>query len=86
MVNIVHLWILGYCLGLVKYVDCSDRGMKVASTTNDSASDGTKTASILGREIIRLGLLSVTSGANPVSREGGIDKTTGFGRRAREEG
>jgi chaperonin GroEL (HSP60 family) len=48
---------------------------KVASKTNDSAGDGTTTASVLAREIIRLGMLSVTSGANPVSVKKGIDKT-----------
>ncbi|KAG0473308.1 hypothetical protein HPP92_014684 [Vanilla planifolia] len=48
---------------------------EVASKTNDSAGDGTTTASVLAREIIRLGLLSVTSGANPVSVKKGIDKT-----------
>ncbi|XP_074570530.1 ruBisCO large subunit-binding protein subunit alpha-like [Curcuma longa] len=47
----------------------------VASKTNDSAGDGTTTALVLAREIIKLGLLSVTSGANPVSIEKGIDKT-----------
>lgn len=49
--------------------------MKVASKTNDSAGDGTTTASVLAREIIKLGLLNVTSGANPVSLKKGIDKT-----------
>ncbi|KMZ74171.1 60 kDa chaperonin 2 [Zostera marina] len=48
---------------------------EVASKTNDSAGDGTTTASVLAREIIRLGLLNVTSGANPVSIKKGIDKT-----------
>ncbi|XP_073056024.1 ruBisCO large subunit-binding protein subunit alpha-like [Primulina eburnea] len=48
---------------------------EVASKTNDSAGDGTTTASIIAREIIKLGLLSVTSGANPVSLKKGIDKT-----------
>ncbi|XP_006340213.1 ruBisCO large subunit-binding protein subunit alpha [Solanum tuberosum] len=48
---------------------------EVASKTNDSAGDGTTTASVLAREIIKLGLLSVTSGANPVSLKRGIDKT-----------
>ncbi|CAA6662627.1 unnamed protein product [Spirodela intermedia] len=48
---------------------------EVASKTNDSAGDGTTTASVLAREIMRLGLLSVTSGANPVSVKKGIDKT-----------
>lgn len=48
---------------------------EVASKTNDSAGDGTTTASVLAREIIRLGLLNVSSGANPVSLKKGIDKT-----------
>ncbi|KAJ4778685.1 60 kDa chaperonin [Rhynchospora pubera] len=48
---------------------------EVASKTNDSAGDGTTTASVLAREIIKLGLLSVTSGANPVALKKGIDKT-----------
>ncbi|GFQ08327.1 rubisco large subunit-binding protein subunit alpha chloroplastic, partial [Phtheirospermum japonicum] len=48
---------------------------EVASKTNDSAGDGTTTASVLAREIIKLGLLSVTSGANPVSLKKGIEKT-----------
>ncbi|GLJ04790.1 hypothetical protein SUGI_0003350 [Cryptomeria japonica] len=48
---------------------------EVASKTNDSAGDGTTTASILARAIIKLGLLNVTSGANPVAVKKGIDKT-----------
>lgn len=48
---------------------------EVASKTNDSAGDGTTTASVLAREFIKLGLLSVTSGANPVAVKKGIDKT-----------
>lgn len=48
---------------------------EVASKTNDSAGDGTTTASVLAREIIKLGMLSITSGANPVSVKKGIDKT-----------
>ncbi|XP_051120516.1 ruBisCO large subunit-binding protein subunit alpha-like [Andrographis paniculata] len=51
---------------------------EVASKTNDSAGDGTTTASVLAREIIKLGLLSVTSGANPVAIKKGIDKTTQY--------
>jgi chaperonin GroEL (HSP60 family) len=47
----------------------------VASRTNDSAGDGTTTASVLARELIKLGLLNVTSGANPVAIKKGIDKT-----------
>jgi chaperonin GroL len=47
----------------------------VASKTNDSAGDGTTTACVLARELINLGLLAVTSGANPVAVKKGIDKT-----------
>ncbi|KAG6436148.1 hypothetical protein SASPL_101032 [Salvia splendens] len=47
----------------------------VASKTNDSAGDGTTTASVLAREVIKLGLLSVTSGANAVAVKKGIEKT-----------
>eukprot|EP01018_Ginkgo_biloba_P029793 Gb_32466 [translate_table: standard] len=48
---------------------------EVASKTNESAGDGTTTASVLARELINLGLLNVASGANPVSVKKGIDKT-----------
>ncbi|XP_042042015.1 ruBisCO large subunit-binding protein subunit alpha-like [Salvia splendens] len=48
---------------------------EVASKTNDSAGDGTTTASVLAREVIKLGLLSVTSGANAVAVKKGIEKT-----------
>ncbi|GLJ16239.1 hypothetical protein SUGI_0272680 [Cryptomeria japonica] len=48
---------------------------EVASKTNDSAGDGTTTASVLAREIVNLGLLYVSSGSNPVSLKKGIDKT-----------
>nr|GEV14249.1 RuBisCO large subunit-binding protein subunit alpha [Tanacetum cinerariifolium] len=41
---------------------------------NDSAGDGTTTTSVLAREIIKLGLLRVTYGVNPVSLKKGIDK------------
>ncbi|XVF02958.1 hypothetical protein REPUB_Repub04eG0219100 [Reevesia pubescens] len=47
---------------------------KVASKINDTAGDGTTTTSILAREIIKLRLLSVTSGANPVSVKRSINK------------
>lgn len=48
---------------------------EVASRTNDSAGDGTTTASVLARELINLGLLNVTAGANPVTLKKGIDRT-----------
>ncbi|XXG68985.1 hypothetical protein AAC387_Pa06g1957 [Persea americana] len=48
---------------------------EVARKTNDSAGDGTTTAIVLAREMIKLGLLAVASGANPVSLKKGIEKT-----------
>lgn len=48
---------------------------EVASKTNDSAGDGTTTAIILARAIIKSGLLAIASGANPVSLKKGMDKT-----------
>jgi len=51
---------------------------EVAGRTNDSAGDGTTTATVLAREMIHFGLQAVTSGANPISIKKGIDKTTDF--------
>ena len=48
---------------------------EVAGKTNDSAGDGTTTATVLTRELIKYGLQAVTSGANPVNVKKGIDKT-----------
>jgi chaperonin GroEL (HSP60 family) len=47
----------------------------VAGRTNDSAGDGTTTASVLAREMIHFGLQVVTAGANPMNVKKGIDKT-----------
>jgi len=49
---------------------------EVAGRTNDSAGDGTTTASVLAREMIKFGLQSVAAGANPVNVKRGIDKTS----------
>ncbi len=51
---------------------------EVAGRTNDSAGDGTTTASVLARELIRFGLQNVTAGANPINIKRGIDKTCEF--------
>lgn len=48
---------------------------EVATKTNDLAGDGTTTAIILAREIIKSGLLAVAFGANPVSLRNGMEKT-----------
>lgn len=49
--------------------------VQVASKTNDSAGDGTTTACVLARELIKLGLSNVSAGANPIAVKKGIDKT-----------
>ncbi|XP_057420556.1 chaperonin 60 subunit alpha 2, chloroplastic isoform X1 [Lotus japonicus] len=48
---------------------------EVASKMNDLAGDGTSTAIILARAMIKYGLLSVAFGANPISLRKGMEKT-----------
>ncbi|KAI3965780.1 hypothetical protein MKX01_010737 [Papaver californicum] len=48
---------------------------EVAKKTNDLAGDGTTTAIILAREMLRFGLSAIASGANPVSLKRGMEKT-----------
>ncbi|XP_010695947.2 chaperonin 60 subunit alpha 2, chloroplastic isoform X2 [Beta vulgaris subsp. vulgaris] len=48
---------------------------EVASKVNDAAGDGTTTAIILVREMIRTGLLAITFGANPSGLRRGMEKT-----------
>ena len=47
---------------------------EVASKTSDAAGDGTTTATVLGEAIYREGLKHVTSGANPIGIQRGIQK------------
>jgi chaperonin GroEL len=47
---------------------------EVASRTSDNAGDGTTTATVLAEAIYREGLKYVTSGANPISIQRGIQK------------
>ena len=47
---------------------------EVASKTNDVAGDGTTTATILARQIIKQGLKAVAGGTNPLGLKRGIDK------------
>ena len=47
---------------------------EVASKTSDAAGDGTTTATVLAEAIYREGLKYVTSGANPISLQRGIQK------------
>jgi chaperonin GroEL len=47
---------------------------EVASKTSDAAGDGTTTATVLAEAIFREGLKHVTSGANPIGIQRGINK------------
>src|SRR5471032_2195578 len=47
---------------------------EVASKTNDVAGDGTTTATVLARAIVREGAKSVAAGMNPMALKRGIDK------------
>ena len=49
---------------------------EVAAKTNDSAGDGTTTATVLTQAIVREGLKNVTAGANPVGIRRGIELAT----------
>ncbi len=51
---------------------------QAASRTNDSAGDGTTTATVLAHAIVKEGLRNVAAGANAISLKKGIDKATGF--------
>nr|XP_043632853.1 chaperonin 60 subunit alpha 2, chloroplastic-like [Erigeron canadensis] len=48
---------------------------EVATKTNDLAGDGTTTAIVLAREMIKSGLLAVAFGANPVALKKGMERT-----------
>src|SRR5271155_910592 len=47
---------------------------EVATKTNDVAGDGTTTATVLARALIKEGLRNVAAGANPLGLRKGIDK------------
>lgn len=47
---------------------------QVASKTNDSAGDGTTTATVLTQSIVSQGLKHITSGLNPIEIKRGIDQ------------
>ena len=50
---------------------------EVASKTNDAAGDGTTTATVLARAIVREGSKSVAAGMNPMDLKRGIEKAVG---------
>jgi chaperonin GroEL len=47
---------------------------EVATKTNDVAGDGTTTATVLARAMVRLGMRNVAAGANPMALKRGIEK------------
>lgn len=49
---------------------------EVASKTSDVAGDGTTTATVLARGILREGLRNITAGSNPMAIRRGIEKAT----------
>ena len=51
---------------------------QAASKTNDTAGDGTTTATVLAHAMVKEGLRNVAAGANAISLKRGIDKATGF--------
>jgi chaperonin GroEL len=62
---------------------------EVATKTNDVAGDGTTTATVLARAMVRLGMKNVAAGANPMGLKRGIEKGVGavvehLGKQARD--
>ncbi|MFP4635640.1 MAG: chaperonin GroEL [Nitriliruptoraceae bacterium] len=51
---------------------------EVATKTNDTAGDGTTTATVLAQAIVKEGLRNVAAGANPMALKRGIDKAVTF--------
>ncbi|OKH17799.1 chaperonin GroEL [[Limnothrix rosea] IAM M-220] len=51
---------------------------EVAAKTNDSAGDGTTTATVMAQALIHEGLKNVTAGANPIALRRGIDAAVKF--------
>jgi chaperonin GroEL len=69
---------------VAKEIDLADRYenlgaqmvREVAVKTNDSAGDGTTTATVLAQAIFREGIKNLAAGANPMSLQRGIQKAT----------
>src|SRR5438552_8304968 len=47
---------------------------EVATKTNDVAGDGTTTATVLARSMVKLGMRNVAAGANPMALKRGVEK------------
>src|SRR5205809_4945849 len=52
----------------------AQRANDVATKTNDVAGDGTTTATVLARAMVRLGMRNVAAGANPMGLKRGIER------------
>ena len=73
-------------VSIAKEIECADKfanmGAKlvyeVAAKTNDTAGDGTTTATLLAQSMIHKGLKMVEKGANPVLMREGINKAADF--------
>jgi chaperonin GroEL len=62
---------------------------EVATKTNDVAGDGTTTATVLARAMVKLGMKNVAAGANPMALKRGVEKGVAavvehIGKQARE--
>ena len=62
---------------------------EVATKTNDVAGDGTTTATVLARAMVRLGMKNVAAGANPMALKRGIERAVAstvehIGKQARD--
>src|SRR6266508_266551 len=62
---------------------------EVATKTNDVAGDGTTTATVLARAMVKLGMKNVAAGANPMALKRGIEKAVAavvenIGKQSRE--
>src|SRR5437867_10228211 len=62
---------------------------EAATKTNDVAGDGTTTATVLARAMVKLGMKNVAAGANPMALKRGIEKgvaavVENLGKQARE--
>src|SRR5437660_7426625 len=47
---------------------------EVATKTNDVAGDGTTTATVIARSMVKLGMRNVAAGANPMALKRGIER------------
>ena len=71
---------------IAKEIDCEDKienmgaklVLEVASKTNDTAGDGTTTATLLAQSMIHKGMSSVEKGTNPVLMRSGMEKAAKF--------